>query len=304
MKKRTPIAAFGFYPGSKQDLINSIKECFKKAGQSIDYNLANRSPSGPRKIIAGISPHAGYVFSGPTASKLMAEIAHDGKPESFILLGVAHGTYLPISALMQQGAWETPLGDIEIDSELAEAILSNSKVLVDNESAHYNEHSIEVQLPFLQYIFDDIKIVPISISARDIITLEDIGKAIAKASKAIGRDVLILASTDMTHYGMAYGYAPVGNGPIDKVLDYMKKVDGEAIKEIESINPSGLVKLVEESGMTMCGASPVAACLFAVKEYGDVKVETLDYTTSWHAAPKYRSPGQVVGYYSAKITRN
>ncbi|MHA1712451.1 MAG: AmmeMemoRadiSam system protein B [Candidatus Ranarchaeia archaeon] len=297
MKTRYP-AAIGFYPGEKGELKKQIEKCFLDAtSQTVRYEPDHVHP---REIIAGVSPHAGYVFSGSTCAKLMAALAGDGKPEVFVLVGLLHNG-LPLQAIMSEGNWQTPLCASPIDKELATAIHEASAIIVENEEAHKHEHSIEVQLPFLQYLFGDIPIVPIAIGPSDFEDLEDVGNAIASGVQSTNKDVVVIASTDMTHYGYAYGYTPVGTGPVSKVLEFMRQSDGENIGFIESLDAKGLFENVKSKGITMCGVAPVAAALIAANKLGAKKVESLQYTTSYDTFGG--SSDQIVGYYSALIKR-
>lgn len=162
MKVRRPAQAGGFYPGQKTSLVSEIEKCFlHRLGPG---KLPELREKGERRIISAVSPHAGYMFSGIVAAHLYFALAQDGIPDSIVVLGPNHyGVGTGLSA-MDEGAWQTPLGDAEIDSDLARAILANSGMIDVDASAHSHEHSIEVQLPFLQYVYGDrFKFVPISL---------------------------------------------------------------------------------------------------------------------------------------------
>ena len=292
-------SAIGFYPGDRNRLITTIEDCIRKGLKTDEIPQFKPDASYPRRIKGGISPHAGYVFSGPTAAKLMTEIVRDGKPDTFILLGLLHaGT--PLQVVMSEGIWKTQLGDALIDQELAVAILKSSSVLVDDSRHHKNEHSIEVQLPFLQYFFPRLKIVPIALGVSDFDDIVDISHAIVEGVKSTGRDVVVIASTDMTHYGYSYGYAPLGQATPPKILEFMRDTDQTSINFIEAFDGKGLVENVRQKGITMCGVAPVATTLLATGELGATQVNSLEYTTSFEAYGG--SIDQVVGYYSATIT--
>lgn len=285
--------AIGFYPGDRKSLTSIIEKCYTSKygpGASPKVNL-----TGPRKIVAGISPHAGYIYSGPVAATLYYQIAIDGVPQTFVLVGPVHGFGAGVG-VMRRGIWRTPLGAVRIDEEFSEVLISHADVVADDSSVHEEEHSLEVQLPFLQSLYgDELRIVPIATSLGDLETSTEIGKGIAETAKETSRDIVIIASTDMTHYGINYGYAPVGMSPIGKVLDWVRKIDGEAIKTIEALDEAKFLKLVKEKRMTMCGYAPVAAAIVAAKELGVSRGELVKYATSYDTQG---SADAIVGYCS------
>ncbi|MBF8250845.1 MAG: hypothetical protein HW382_473 [Deltaproteobacteria bacterium] len=171
-----------------------------------------------------------------------------------------------------------PNGNIEINSDLAGAIVENSKYLKDDHLAHLNEHSLEVQIPFLQRFRKDIRIVPIAMMNMDYAICQDIGHAVARAVKSFKEPVLIVASSDMTHYES------------DKSA---REKDKKAIDRVLALDPDGLFKTVRENRITMCGVIPATIMLIACKELGAKKAELVDYATSGETSGDYE---QVVGY--------
>jgi AmmeMemoRadiSam system protein B len=164
------------------------------------------------------------------------------------------------------------------------------------------EHSIEVQLPFLQYIYDDdFKIVPITVGYSDYGMCEDVGKGIADAIKETEIDTVIIASTDFTHYGATYGYAPVGMVPFQKVLKWVYDVDNSIIDRIICLDPQGLVKTVEKNGYTVCGSLPVATMIIASKKLGADYGKLLKYATSYDTKG---SQDVIVGYGAVIVISN
>jgi AmmeMemoRadiSam system protein B len=285
--------AIGFYPGDRRSLSSIIEKCYMSTygpGASPKVNRA-----GPRKIVAGVSPHAGYIYSGPVAANLYYQIALDGAPETFVLVGPVHGFGAGVG-LMRRGAWRTPIGDVQIDEEFSDVLLSHADVIADDSSAHEEEHSLEVQLPFLQSLYgDSLRIVPIATSLGDLETCTEIGKGIAESITETHKDAVVIASTDMTHYGINYGYAPVGMSPISKVLDWIRNIDGDAIKAIEALDESKFLRIVKERRMTMCGYAPVATAIVVAKELGVSKAEVIKYATSYDTQG---SADAIVGYCS------
>ncbi|KUO42556.1 MAG: hypothetical protein APZ16_02460 [Candidatus Hadarchaeum yellowstonense] len=278
---RSPVVAGQFYAGSRAELLRQIEECYLSEHGPGKLPTVKR---GPRRLVGLVSPHAGYMYSGPVAAHGFARIAEDGIPRSVVILGPNHTGAGSGVAIMTSGKWKTPLGEIEIDRELGEGIRLASEIIDVDHLAHAYEHSIEVQLPFLQHIFGNaFKMVPICMMLQDEQTSLEVGDAIAEA--AVGKDVLILASTDFTHYE-----------PQRSAVEKDKKV----IEKIIKMDPSGVVRIVDEEGITMCGYGPVAAMLQAAKKLGAKKAELLKYATSGDTAGPM---AQVVGYASIAVSK-
>lgn len=280
MNVRRPWVAGAFYPADPESLTNSIKNCFN---HPLGPGELPSDISQKRDTVAIICPHAGYVYSGPTAAHSYHHIATEPKPETIVILGPNHtGWGNPVS-LWGVGAWETPLGQVRIDEELALSIFKTSNIIDMDETAHLREHSIEVQIPFLQYIFGEIQIVPICLGFQDLDTSREVGNAIANAVSEV--DALILASTDLTHM---------------ESRNSAQQKDHGIIHHITSMDEEGLQRWVKEKRVSMCGYGPVTATLVASKKLGANKAELLSYSTSGDITGELSS---VVGYASAKITR-
>lgn len=238
---------------------------------------------GERRIIGLVSPHAGYMYSGPVAAHGFSALAQDGKPDRIIILGPNHHGIGSGVSLMSSGKWITPLGEVEVDRELAKEILKNSEIIDDDEEAHRLEHSIEVQLPFLQHLLGEFRFVPICMMFQDVKTSLEVGEAVALACQ--GKDVLLIASTDFTHYE-----------PQERAI----KKDRTAIEKILALDPRGLVETVEREGISMCGYGPVAAMLEACKKLGAKTAKLLKHATSGDTSG---FTAEVVGYASIAICR-
>jgi hypothetical protein len=290
--------AIGFYPGDRTELAHVIEKSYlSRYGPGV---LPKVDQKGSRKIIAGVSPHAGYIYSGPVAASLYYKFALDGVPKVFVLIGPVHG-YGAGVGIMRKGVWRTPLGDVQIDEEFSKAILDQADIIADDPSIHENEHSLEVQLPFLQSLYGDrLRIAPIATAMDDLETCTEVGKAIAQAARKSGKDIAIIASTDMTHYGIHYGYAPVGMSPIEKVLKWVRNIDSEAIEAITALDEKRLLTNVREKHMTMCGYAPVATTIVAAKELGVSKAELAKYATSYDTQG---STDAIVGYCSMTMQK-
>ncbi len=282
MKIRRPSQAGMFYAGNPEDLKKQIEECFlHKFGPG---KIPKVAEDGPRKIIGLVCPHAGYMYSGPIAAHAYYRLAIDGKPETFVIMGPNHMGYGSAIALMNEGIWRTPLGDIEIDYDTASKILRASELIDIDDTAHRYEHSIEVQLPFLQYLYgSEFKFVPIAFLMQDIKSCREVGKALAKALE--GRNAVIIASTDMTHY---------------EPHEQASRKDRLALNAIEKMNEEEFYSTVESYRISACGYGPVIALIVASKLLGAKKAEILCYKTSGDIVGDYSS---VVGYASACFTR-
>ena len=227
------------------------------------------------EVIGLVSPHAGYIYSGSVAAATIAKV----KPkDTFIILGPNHtGRGKPFS-IMTEGVWQTPLGEVVIDSRLAKQILDGSAYLEEDYSAHQYEHSIEVQLPFLKYFKKDFRLVPIVLSYAIGSIYKEIGSAIARAIKDLSGEVVIIASSDMTHY---------------ESHESARRKDNSAIEAILALDEDELLKSVEELKISMCGYAPVTSLITAAKELGAKGAELVSYQTSGDTTGDYSS---VVGY--------
>ena len=282
MKIRRPSQAGMFYAGNPEDLKKQIEECFlHKLGPG---KIPKAVEDGPRKIVGLICPHAGYMYSGPVAAHAYHRLALDGKPEVFVIMGPNHMGYGSAIALMNEGVWRTPFGDIEIDYETASRILRVSELIDIDETAHKYEHSIEVQLPFLQYLYgSEFRFVPIVFLMQDLKSSQEVGKALAKALE--GRNAVIIASTDMTHY---------------EPHEQASRKDKLALSAVEKMNEEEFYSIIESYRVSACGYGPVAALIVASRLLGAKKAEILCYKTSGDVVGDYSS---VVGYASACFTR-
>jgi AmmeMemoRadiSam system protein B len=259
---RKAVVAGQFYPASPDKLREMIASM---ADDRVEKE----------EIIGLVSPHAGYIYSGLVA---MATISKVKFKDTFIIMGPNHTGLGRAFSIMTEGTWRTPLGDAEIDSELARSILISSKYLDDDRIAHRFEHSIEVQLPFLQYFQKEIKFVPIVLTQASGVVYKEIGDAIVRAVKDLKREVVIIASSDMTHY---------------EPQSSAQEKDKKAIEAMLTLDEDKLITKVEELNISMCGYAPVVSLLIAVKALGAKKAELVKYQTSGDATSDYSS---VVGY--------
>ena len=270
---RHPSVAGQFYAGDEASLRKQVEQCFLGP---LGPGKLPKVAAGGRKILGGFAPHAGYAYSGMIAAHLYARIAEDGLPKTFIVLGPNH-TGMGSGLAVSSEDFETPLGIVRNDRDLAKALRRD---LVDEDpESHRREHSIEVQLPFLQFLSKDIRFVPICMGFQDYDTAMSVGKTIREATK--GRDVVVIASTDMSHY-------------VHK--DVAKRKDAMALEAVKAMNPKALYDVVRDQDISMCGYGPVMAMMAACP---GGKATLLKYATSGDVQPMR----EVVGYAAVVIEK-
>ena len=262
---RKPAVAGQFYPGTREAVTRHIR--------SFDGKVAQKLP-----CIGGIAPHAGYMYSGSVAGELYSCI--EITPTVIILAPNHRGPFVRF-ALSPADSWHTPLGDAAVDKELAEAIAKAFPALELNAAPHEAEHSAEVQVPFLQYFRPDVKILPIVIAEQDYEPLAQLGAAIAGAIR--GKNVLVIASSDMTHFENA---------------ENAKRLDTMALDKVRALDPKALHKVVHENDISMCGISPAVVMLNAAIELGAKNAEIVRYANSGDVTGDFNS---VVGYASVRV---
>lgn len=282
MKLRHPSQAGMFYAGTDQALRAQIEKCFThKLGPGTLPKIAEREL---QTIIGLVCPHAGYMYSGPVAAHAYHDLAADGKPDIVVLFGPNHTGYGSALSLMKDGVWRTPLGDLEIDTVTADLILKESSIIDVDDSAHTYEHSIEVQLPFLQYLYGSaFKFVPICFLMQDLESSREVGLAVAKALS--GKNGLVIASSDMTHYE-----------PHQRAEQKDRMATNAAVKMDEELYFS----TVETHSISTCGYGPVVAAITASKLLSAKKARLLCYKTSGDITGDFSS---VVGYASMSFTK-
>ena len=287
--KRLPIAAGKFYEADSKKLKERIKECF----------LSNLGPGSlpekkSEKHFSAIAPHAGYVYSGAAAAHVYKKIGEIEGISTFVIIGTNHtGLGTPVS-IFPEGKWKTPLGEAKIDAELAGEIAKNSKFAQFDIESHLYEHSIEVQLPFLQFLFEKIKIVPI-VFRRDKLPeeAEDLADAIEISAKKLKRKIFVIASSDFTHYGDAYDFLPF-SGSNEEIKKRVYELDKKAISQIINLDEKKFLKYVYENKLTICGFAPITAAIFYAKKHVK-KGKLLKYYCSGDVSGNYKN---CVGYAS------
>jgi len=233
-------------------------------------------PAEPSKIVAGVVPHAGWGFSGAVAAKVFKCIKERSSPATFILLGAIHRWGIRKNSVYANGSWLTPLGEVEVDSNIAADLLDSLQTLLaEDPRAHSEEHSIEVQTPFIKYFFPQAMLVPIAIvpNSKSALTGQKIGKFVAENKK----EIVVIGTTDLTHYGDNYGFTPQGYGP--NALKWMRKNDSRIIDLALDMKADSIVQEAM-SNHNACGSGAMAATVSAAKAMGAEKGILIDYTTS------------------------
>lgn len=276
---RRPVVAGQFYEGTAQRLRQQIEECY--LGRLGPGELPEVRDEGPRRVLGLVSPHAGYMYSGGTAAYAFAHLAADGVPETVVIIGPSHAmpSYAP-AAIQSRGAWATPLGESPIDQEVAGAILEAWPDLADGMQYFSAEHSLEVQLPFLQHLYGDrVSIVPIMImdSTKDV--ARRLGAALAQGLD--GRNAVIVASTDLSH---------------DFPREQAERADKQLIERMLEWDADGLIEMGPR--LRMCGYAPVGAMLHATRALGATQARMLAYSHSGMIVGF-----RVVGYVAVAVER-
>ena len=265
---RHPAVAGQFYPGNQQELRASLDEYCQSVLQK-------------KHALGIISPHAGYIYSGAIAGKLFSQIE---VPDRVILIGPNHRGVGHSAALYDMGDWETPLGTIGVDRDLAGEININCSYLASDDKAHRYEHSLEVQVPFIQHENPSAQLVPICIGHLPLDALVETGEALADVISAAEQQVLIVASSDMTHFEPG---------------DVARNKDTLALDCAEALDPEGLYKVVRDNRISMCGVLPSVIMLAAARKLGATHGEVVAYGNSGDVTG---DQSDVVGYASVIVS--
>jgi len=232
-------------------------------------------------VVGVIAPHAGYIYSGGVAGELYGAVK---VPPAVIILGPNHHGIGARAAIYPDGEWLTPLGRVPVNAGLASLIRQHVPFVDEDTTAHHYEHSLEVQVPFLQYVRPDVTVAPLCLGFGDFASCRTLGIGLAKAIKDFGADVLIVASSDMTHYESAAA---------------AREKDNQAIGEVLALNPSGLLDVCRREEITMCGVVPATVMLVAALELGATRARLVKYATSGDVTGDTR---QVVAYAAMTVS--
>ncbi|MBI5885032.1 MAG: AmmeMemoRadiSam system protein B [Deltaproteobacteria bacterium] len=264
---RKPCVAGRFYPQEESVLREDVSK-FLGTGAAVE------------RAKAVMVPHAGYVYSGGVAGAVFSSVSI---PDDVVLIGPNHTGLGENAAVMSSGIWRIPLGEMRVDEELAGMLIDSSALFTADNAAHLMEHSLEVQLPFLYQLNSGASIVPVTVMRADIADCEEMGLALAGVISECGREVLIVISSDMTHYEP------------DKSARAKDKL---AIARICALDAPGLLDITEKKDITMCGVIPAVIAIFAARRLGAKQARLVRYATSGEASGDY---SQVVGYAGVVI---
>lgn len=260
---RHPAVAGYFYPGDPESLRLELKRC-----------LSHQAPT-KKKAIGIVAPHAGYRYSGGVAGEVYGQVEI---PDRLIVMSPNHtGEGAPYS-IWPRGEWQTPLGNAKVDEELAAHFMKNCPLLKEDIEAHRGEHSLEVQIPFLQFLKKDFQFVPLTLSHIPFEQCRKVGLALAKTIRESKNPVLIVASSDMNHFE---------NQQVAEKKDFL------AIERVRAVDPQGLYETVGKNSISMCGIIPATVLLVAARELGATKGDLVRHATSGDVTGDY---GSVVGY--------
>ena len=271
MDIRIPEFAGSWYPAGES-------ECRREIEHYIKGSVPLSSPD--IKKVGGIVPHAGWYFSGHIACNVIKCLNNGQAPDVVAVFGMHLG---PGSGnfIMKEGAWETPLGHLEIHQELAQKVAAEFPFTIETASRHSPDNTIELQLPFIKYFFPETKIVPVGVSP--VATSLKIGERIAEISYEFGINILVIGSTDLTHYGYNYGFMPKGMG--EKALDWVRhENDRKVIERMTAMDAEGVIRegLAHQNA---CCSGAAATAIAAGRKLGAVKAEKIIYATSYDKSP-------------------
>jgi MEMO1 family protein len=271
---REPAVSGMFYPDNPTKLQNDIES----------YLRNTIVPDLEEDVVGMISPHAGYMYSGQVAA-YGYRIIEKKQYDTVILIGPSHRTYFNGVALWDRGAFETPLGAVNIDEEIAREIININGIVKPNTDAHRGEHSLEVQLPFLQSVLDGFKIIPLIMGIQTSSACQELVQSISHVFLASKKKFLIVGSTDLSHY---YPYADA------------KKLDGVIVGHLGAFNISGMIEDTETGKTEACGAGPIIATMMLSEKLGADRCRVLKYANSGDVSG---DKSGVVGYVSAVFYR-
>ena len=279
MQVRRPAVAGAFYPADARELKELIRASYL-------HRLGPGSETPPEYLSSGVvpclSPHAGYAYSGPVAAHTYLHVSSLRKPQLVVIVGPNHYGVGSGVATFREGSWETPLGRVPVDEEAARKIVESTGIVDYDSSAHKMEHSIEVQLPFLQLIYgESLSLLPISLAFQDIETARTLGDGIATLLD--GRDAVLIASSDLTHYEAA---------------EQARSKDSQLLEKVAGLDLEGFYGTLERLNVTACGYGAIASVIQACKKLGFKKGELLKYSNSGETT---RDMNEVVGYASLRF---
>jgi AmmeMemoRadiSam system protein B len=282
---RQPCVAGQFYEADPARCREDLQRCLDEAAQS-------EAPAVKGAVQGGVVPHAGWLFSGPTAAKVFRAIAASRTPDTIVLLGADHKGTAPRPTSYHKGSWRTPLGEVAVDEKLAGKVSDEmgDDVLCDPQ-AHGREHSLEVQVPFIQHLFPNAKILPITVPPDE--NAHRFGERLGEALHDDADRIVIVGSSDLTHYGPNYGFMPKGLG--EDALRWVKDVNDKAVIELALGMKADRIVPQTVHDSSACGAGAIAATAACCWALGVKSGTLLGYTTSHDVMPERRM-SSFVGY--------
>lgn len=278
---RHPAVAGQFYEASSEALRAEIEAAYRDPRGPGE--LPQVAPGWSGKLLGLVSPHAGYMYSAPIAAHSFLALAREGRPQHCVVVGPNHGRGSWVSAIQTGGAWLTPLAEAPVDAALATEVAAAVPWLEDNSSAFRGEHSLEVQIPFLQHLYGpEFTFVPVMMLDQDLRAARELGEALGRVLQ--DKAAVIIASTDMTHM---------------EAREVASRQDRLLAERILALDPEGLIRERARRNITMCGYGPTAAMLFAARAMGATRAEVFRYGDSGEA----HAMRDVVGYLSAGVYR-
>lgn len=289
---RKPIVAGSFYPSDKQELIKAIENSFASKLGPGKINFKEKKNKRRDEIKGIIAPHAGYVYSGACQAYAYKELFEANKPNLYIIIGTNHTGLGNSDFLLTFRDFETPLELSRTEKWFVKKLKDRTEITEENDLAHDKEHSIEVQLPFLQYINPGAKIIPIIASTNDIGKINKLARVIVNLAKAEGKKIMPIASSDMTHFGKMYNFTPFK----DDIKNKLYALDNKAISLIKELKTGEFLRYAEKT--TICGAGAIALCMEICKQLPVKSGKLLKYYTSGDITEDYDN---AVGYASMSI---
>jgi hypothetical protein len=279
MKLRRAAVAGSFYPSTKSELTSTVNNCYL---HPLGPGHSPPAPQGGASILAVVSPHAGYEYSGPVAAHSYLHVSSLRAPDLIVIVAPNHYGIGSGVATFKDGEWETPLGRMRVDEEAASKLVRDSGIVSFDPEAHRMEHSLEVQLPFLQQIYgDSIPFLPVSLLFQDIETARTVAESLVRVVE--GRRAVLIASSDFTHY------EPAAEA---------REKDAALIDQVKRMDVSSFYSTLDRLQITACGFGAIATVMVASRALGLVKGELLKYATSGDTTG---DNSQVVGYASLRF---
>ena len=276
MDLRRASFAGSWYPDSAAECETDIQRFIEKAGQP------------ETACIGGIVPHAGWFFSGEIACRVIHGLSYGPPPDVVVVFGMHLHPESP-SYIMMEGAWETPFGELHIETDVARHLNASFSFQVETAQHHTQDNTIELQLPFIKYFFKDTKIIPLGLPPVD--ASLDIGVAVADTVSTLGLNARVIGSTDLTHYGFNYGYTPMGSG--SSAVDWVvKENDRRVVDAMLSMDPGTVIK-EGVANQNACCAGAAATAIAASRALGATRAEEVAYATSYDKNPSDSFVGYV-----------